>query len=233
MMKRTLFIVALLSLTAGMMHFGIWPINDPPLPVKGVDVSHYQGEIDWPTLASQNVSFAYIKATEGSGSADERFTENLRGATEAGLPVGAYHFFSYDSPGASQAEHFIKTVPDLPLPPVIDVEFYGDYTRNPADPQTVRRELWAMADRLEAHYCRVPMLYATGRSYLLYIRGTALENLHIWIRDVYGVPGGDWALWQYSDRGRLKGYDGDTPYIDLDVFNGDRASFEAWAGISQ
>lgn len=71
-------------------------------PVTGVDVSSYQGEIDWEILSSQNISFAFIKATEGSSFVDEHFAYNYAEARKTDLAVGAYHFFSYDSPGAER-----------------------------------------------------------------------------------------------------------------------------------
>lgn len=221
---------ALLALTAGMMGLGLWPVNNPPYRVKGVDVSHYQGDIDWGTLAGQGLSFAFIKATEGSTSVDERFAANLDAARQAGLRTGAYHFFSYDSPGASQAEHFIDIVPKFPdmLPPVIDVEFYGDYNRHPADAERVLPELRDMVERLLAYYGRPPILYATGKSYQLYIKDR-FDDCGLWIRNVFGVPDEDWLFWQYTDRARLKGYVGETAYIDMNVFSGDMAGLEALA----
>ena len=91
----------------------IWPnrLLAAQYEVRGVDVSSYQGVVDWPVLAGQDVDFAYVKATEGSGFVDDRFAENLQGARDAGLLVGAYHFFSFESPGRSQAEQIIATVP--------------------------------------------------------------------------------------------------------------------------
>ena len=79
-------------------------------------------------LSAQSIQFAYIKATEGSSLVDEYFAQNWKDAHETPLYVGAYHFFSFDSPGQSQAENFIATVPDTEnaLPPVIDLEYYGD-----------------------------------------------------------------------------------------------------------
>ena len=100
-----------------------------PYPVKGVDVSEHQKDIDWKGLASEDISFAFIKATEGSSYVDKRFEENWKHANRTDLKVGAYHFMSYDTPGKSQAENFIKQVHWRfgMLPPVVDVEFYGDY----------------------------------------------------------------------------------------------------------
>ena len=84
-------------------------------PVAGVDVSSYQGQIDWETLSSQNISFVFIKATEGSSFVDPCFAYNYEESQKTDLAVGAYHFFSYDSPGAAQAENFINTVtPPMP-----------------------------------------------------------------------------------------------------------------------
>lgn len=76
----------------------------------GVDISSYQGNVDMEKLKEQNIKFVYIKATEGSSHQDEMFAANWDNAKKAGIHNGAYHFFSYDSPGSDQAENFIKTV---------------------------------------------------------------------------------------------------------------------------
>ena len=91
-------------------------------PLRGIDVSHHQGSIEWPRVAADDVAFAIIKATEGGDHIDTKFDENLRNARAAGLAVGAYHFFTFCRPGADQARNFIATVPhDQPLlPPVVD-----------------------------------------------------------------------------------------------------------------
>jgi hypothetical protein len=76
-------------------------------------------------LASQDLQFAFIKATEGSSHVDKYFESNFREALQTGLRVGAYHFFSYDSSGATQADNFIATVPKITsmLPPVVIMIF--------------------------------------------------------------------------------------------------------------
>ena len=83
-MKKRILILAVLvilsaGLTAGLLYIGVLHINNPSrtkYPIRGVDVSHYQGEIDWSRLAGEDISFAYIKATEGSGHKDEMFDRN-------------------------------------------------------------------------------------------------------------------------------------------------------------
>ncbi len=192
--------------------------------IKGVDVSSYQGEIDWEVLSSQNISFVFIKATEGSSFADKNFDANFSGAQKTALAVGAYHFFSYDSSGQTQAENFINTVTPFEgmLPPVIDLEFYGDKEKNPPDRASVELQLKTMLAVLEAHYGQKPIIYATEKSYELYLSND-YQEYDIWIRNVITKPeltdGRTWMFWQYSNRGKLNGYIGEEEFIDLDVFN--------------
>ena len=197
--------------------------------VFGVDVSSYQGVVDWPMLAGQGVDFAFIKATEGSALQDRQFTVNWSGAQSAGIRTGAYHFLSYDSPGETQAENFISVVPVTQgaLPPVVDIEFYGLYLETPPDKEHVRSILDPLLERLEAHYGVKPILYVTYRSYYRYLAGGGYEEYPIWCSSptVFPlVPG--WDFWQYSHTARLEGYYGSQDCIDLNIFRGIREKFE-------
>lgn len=199
--------------------------------VFGVDVSAYQGAVDWPVLAEQGVDFAFIKATEGSALRDRRFSANWAGAAEAGVRAGAYHFLSYDSPGETQAENFIQTVPLTPgmLPPVVDLEFYGAYLEEPPEREQVQAVLDPLLEALETHYGVKPILYVTYRSYYRYIAGGAYASYPIWCSSpiVFPlVPG--WRFWQYSHSARLEGYLGREERIDLNIFRGSRAQFDAF-----
>ena len=240
MVKRILIAVAaaamcLMLVALGLVYTGAWQLNHPSQPVRGVDVSHYQGQIDWPVLASQGLQFVFIKATEGSASLDERFADNWAGAQAAGLRVGAYHFFSYDTPGASQAENFIAAVPPVGgmLPPVIDVEFYGDYFSEPMEADRVLPELNDMVEALTAHYGIRPILYITEESYDLYVAGH-FADCDLWIRSTFRSPkvsdGRAWTFWQYADRAKLEGYEGAETFIDMDVYRGSQAEFDAYPG---
>lgn len=199
--------------------------------IHGVDVSHYQGEIDWNKLASQDVRFAYIKATEGSSHVDDKFAVNYKEAQEAGIRVGAYHFFSFDSAGATQAENFINTVYACEgmIPPVADVEFYGDKNINPPKAEDVRRELKDFLDALEEEYGMKPAIYTTEDLHGRYIKGY-FDEYPLWIRSIWRSPGKDinWTFWQYTDRGRLEGFSGDETFIDLNVFYGTADEWESW-----
>lgn len=178
-------------------------------------------------LKQQDIEFVYIKASEGSKHQDSKFAENWNNAKEAGLPSGAYHFFSYDSPGKSQAENFISVVgTNLKgrMIPVVDVEYYGDKEENPPAKEDVVRELSAYLEAVETQYGVRPMIYTRSDIYEKYLEGT-FETYLYWISSLY-TPlkwnyHGDWVLWQYLNRGVLDGYEGGEKYIDLNVLNKD------------
>lgn len=201
--------------------------------VWGVDVSSYQGQVDWQTLRDQGVEFAFIKATEGSGTVDPCFAENWANAQAAGVPIGAYHFFSYDSPGETQAENFTAQVPVTPgaLPPVVDIEFYGGKAQDPPDRETVRDILDPLLERLEDSYGQKPILYATYRTYNLYLQGE-YEDYPLWMtRPLLAPMDKDWTFWQYSHSARLSGYQGKEERIDLNVFCGSLKDWKAWTTV--
>ena len=161
---------------------------------------------------------------------DKMFAYNFEAAQKTQLAVGAYHFFSYDSPGQTQAENFIKTVRpfDGMLPPVIDLEFYGDKEANPPSREYVDSQLKTMLQALEDHYGQKPIIYATEKSYALYL-AEDYEKYDIWIRNVTTKPelsdNRTWTFWQYTNREKLSGYYGAEQYIDMNVFNGNDQKF--------
>lgn len=200
------------------------------LQVKGVDVSAYQGEIDWETLAAEDIEFAFIKATEGSSFKDRFFEKNIENIKKTELAAGAYHFLSFESDGKSQAENFISSVEkeSIELPPVIDLELYGDYSKNPPPTAKVRKILDEMIKELYVEYGRYPIIYTNRRAYLLYVSGEYNE-CDLWICDIIKRPslpdGRVWKFWQYSHTEKLPGYSGEEEYIDMNVFYGSKKEF--------
>lgn len=217
---------------AVLLYNGIIFFNNPSneeYPVRGVDVSSYQGKIDWQVLSKENIDFAFIKATEGSTHKDKYFNDNLNNSLQTSLKVGAYHFFSFDSEGETQAENFISNVPvkDGMLPPVVDVEFYADKENNPPTKESIDKELKTLLNRLEEHYGVKPIIYTTEKVYEFYIKNT-YDNYDLWIRNVIVKPNKDirdWTFWQYTNREQLNGYSGAEKYIDVNVFNGSVRDF--------
>lgn len=241
--KTILLIAAALSVlsavSVSLLYSGVIHINNPEFSgykVKGVDVSSFQGDIDWKVLSSQDIDFAYIKATEGSSTVDRCFKENWNNASETSLRIGAYHFFSFESSGKTQAELFCNTVEpvDNMLPPVIDVEFYGRFhSASDINVSAVKNELRAMIDQLTEHYGIKPVIYVSRESYDGII-GDDFSDCDLWYRSVYsGIPGNiDWTFWQYSNRHRLQGYDGTEKYIDMNVFRGSADELRKYGKIS-
>ncbi|MDE7404448.1 MAG: glycosyl hydrolase family 25 [Lachnospiraceae bacterium] len=170
MKKRNYFWILVLVIATGIFFvvmtvnkkIKINPVFAPKYEFHGVDVSHYQGRIDWSKLAQQNVDFAFIKATEGSSYLDECFFDNWEAAEETDLYIGAYHFFSFDSEGEKQAAFYIETVGNLSgkLVPAVDVEFYGDKESNPPAKEEVVAELKKMLNALEDYYQVKPVIYS-------------------------------------------------------------------------
>lgn len=239
--KKRLTVVALaIACSAVLMAFFLYTgtilFNNPSrekYPVRGVDVSHHQGDINWKLLSQQDITFAYIKATEGSSFVDKNFMKNFSGASETALRVGAYHFFSYDSSGEAQYANFISVVPlrENMLPPVIDIEFYGDKEENLPDREKTKTELKILLQLLEKQYQMKPIIYTTGKVYNLYLIDDFYEN-DIWIRNILTEPrladGCPWKFWQYTAREKLAGYDGREKYIDMNAFAGTPQEFAVY-----
>ncbi|MBX3577120.1 MAG: glycoside hydrolase family 25 protein [Rhizobiaceae bacterium] len=202
--------------------------------VHGVDVSRWQGEIDWVKLRSQGANFAYIKATDGGDHLDPMFKKNWKAAAQAGLKRGAYHFFYWCRSGASQADWFIRNVPKVEgaLPPVIDVEWnHLSNCKKRPKPEAVREKMQAFMDKLEAHYGQRPVIYTAPDFYDDNLKGH-FKNYPFWLRSVAAhpskrYPGRDWVFWQYSGSGLSHGVKGQ---IDLNVFRGNEAEWRRWLG---
>ncbi|MCE3288392.1 MAG: glycosyl hydrolase 25 family protein [Caulobacter sp.] len=221
-------VVVPLAAFAGWRAFRSWEPDPDRYPVRGIDVSHHQGAIDWTAVAADDVAFAYLKASEGGDHRDRRFAANWRAARAAGLKVGAYHFFTFCRPGADQARNFLAAVPAHPdsLPPAVDLEFGGNCGTAPSDAD-LRRELDAFLSLVEARYGRQAVLYVTPDFHRAY--GGALPRRPLWKRKIVMPPfgGRPWTFWQFHNRGEVAGVSGP---VDLNVFAGDAAAFQAFAG---
>ncbi|MER8638512.1 GH25 family lysozyme [Mesorhizobium sp. M1365] len=207
------------------------------LAVHGVDVSRWQGNVNWGKLRAQGANFAYIKATDGGDHLDPMFTRNWRSADAAGLKRGAYHFFYWCRTAGEQADWFIRNVPRVEgaLPPVIDVEWNGESSckRRPSR-QKVLEKMQVFMDKLERYYGQRPIIYTAPDFYRDNLRG-AFPDYPFWLRAVAAhpskvYPGRKWLFWQYSGSGLSHGVRG---RIDLNVFHGDERAWRDWVGGRQ
>lgn len=202
------------------------PLSVERFEVKGADISAHNGNIDFSILKNEGIEFVYIKSTEGAGFKDRRFHHNFRKAKEAGIKVGAYHFFRFDSPGYMQALNLMHSIrgKQLDLPVAIDVE---EWT-NPSDRHTedIITEIKQMAETLQRNGYRV-IIY-TNKEGLQRFYANALEAYPLWLCSFTDInPDIDWHFWQYSHRGLIKGLE---RQLDMNVFNGTRDDWARFTG---
>jgi lysozyme len=202
--------------------------------VHGVDVSKYQGDIDWQAVKDAGVAFAFIKATEGGDNADSKFQRNWAAARAAGIPRGAYHFVYWCRPPHEEIGNFERFVPVEPdaLPPVLDVE--ATPTSRSCKRTLYRDEVLAdmrqMLEELERHYGKKPIIYSSVDFYQAILHSDALSEYPIWVRSTKYHPTvryGDrkWTFWQYRSDGAVPGISG---AVDQNAFHGTRAQWDQW-----
>lgn len=196
-------------------------------PIRGIDVSHHQKDIDWARVAAADVAFAIVKATEGGDWVDRLFARNLREAKAAGLTVGAYHFYRFCKSGAEQARNFLAAVPrdaDL-LPPVVDIEFAGNCPDRPSV-EALRKELADYLALVEPAFGKQAIIYIIGEAEQVY--RDALPDRQVWVRSLFNHPGHEkWRYWQYHNMGRVDGIEGD---VDLNVLSGNKDTLRELTG---
>ncbi len=211
----TLVYFRVLALTPSMREF----------PVRGIDVSHHNGEIAWDRVALQKIKFAYIKASEGNDLQDRRFEQNWKEVRRVGLIPGAFHVFGNCSKGIEQARNFLMVWGDLEitLPPAVDVSSGAACATANGKPQD---ELIAFLDEIESATGQRPIVYDSGFEFPGFGGSTRNTNTK-WARgiilDPYVFRGDDWIFWQYSHRGKV---DGISVPVDLNVFQGNEERFE-------
>jgi len=202
-------------------------------PVHGIDVSKWQGHIDWQAVKASGVEFAFIKATEGGDLLDSRFKRYTSDARAAGIPTGPYHFYFFCRSAAEQARWFIRNVPKSAavLPPVLDMEWNhtSPSCKKRPSPAKVRKEMAIWLNMVERHFGRKPIIYTTIDFHRENIEGH-FRDYTFWLRSVAAHPDdlyGDhpWHFWQYTGTGVIPGIEGNT---DINVFAGDRSDWKKW-----
>ncbi|KAG8943108.1 hypothetical protein FRC04_003188 [Tulasnella sp. 424] len=200
---------------------------------EGVDVASWQGNVNW---ASLGVSFAYIKATEGTGYTNPYFTSQYNGAYNAGLIRGAYHFARPDvSSGATQANYFLAhgggwSNDGKTLPGALDIE-YNPYGATCYGLSASSMVAWIhdFANTYHAATTRYPVIYTTTDWWTTCTGNNSGfgTTSPLWIARYASSPGtlpAGWSyhtFWQYTSTGSGVG--------DHDRFNGDTAGLKRMA----
>ncbi len=194
-------------------------VAEPPINMHydGIDVSKYQGNIDWAKIAANDsIKFVYIKATEGATYVDPRFERNIREARKHGVRVGCYHFLRSSSTIADQFENIKKRIrrDEQHYVPMIDVETKGKWT----DEELVD-SLHALAVMIYEHYRCAPIIYTYSNFYNKYLSGMFTDYPLFIARYTADEPvmndGTKYVIWQFSEKGRVPGIAGN---VDLNRF---------------
>lgn len=188
------------------------------LDYNGIDISHYQGTVDWQRLRLDTcIQFVYLKATEGADIVDETYLDNVAGAQKVGILVGSYHYLTSSSTVEKQFQNFYNVVNrhKQGVVPVIDVEEEGvrGWTRN-----ELQENLQRMIDLIAEHYHCTPIIYSYSRFYNDRL-SPAFDRYPLFISHyedsepvVHGS--GRHVIWQHTDKGTV---DGINVAVDLDL----------------
>jgi len=236
--KKRLFLISLLLAVAlasawwvrsrqvYFMYFPAFGIDIPTkYPIHGIDISKYQGKIDWDEVkkiqaGEVKINFVFIKATEGITGQDDNFQQNWKNAKKAGLLRGAYHYFYSTRDPRLQARNFIQQVKLQPgdLPPVLDIQISND------QPDSIIQntaKIWL--ETVQRAFGVRPIIYTNIRFYERHL-GDAFNDYPLWISHYYQdqrpATARRWLFWQHSDSGQVNGI---GTRVDFNVFNGDSA----------
>lgn len=189
--------------------------------VAGIDVSQYQGRIDWSRVQTigeaHPIGFVVVRSTAGRNKVDSRFRENWRALEDKEFIRGAYHYYRPNESSLEQAELFIRTVQLRPgdFPPILDIEELPRVQSM----ENLRMGLQRWLDRVEAHYGVQPIIY-TGESYYKDYIKAHFPNYRFWIANYnwrVQEPKPDWMMWQFTDKGVVPGIKGP---VDVNLFHG-------------
>ncbi|HEY7935973.1 MAG TPA: GH25 family lysozyme, partial [Candidatus Limnocylindrales bacterium] len=199
-------------------------------PLEGIDVSRWQGTINWAQVKAAGKTFVVMKATEGTGYVDPMYATNRAGAMGVGMPMAAYHFASPD-PSANEAvleaDHYVAVAGNSAgnLVPVLDLEQTGGLG-------SAALQVWVRQwlDEVTLKLGIQPMVYVSPSFWSTKVgndTSIAAAGYRLWIAN-WGVtsptvPANNWAghgytFWQYSDCGHVSGIT--TGCVDLDRYPG-------------
>lgn len=186
----------------------------------GIDVSEYQGKIDWTQVrfVENNfpIRFAFIRATVGKDKVDCEFETNWK-SSNATLIRGAYHYYRPNENSLEQAQNFIRNVKLKPgdLPPVLDIEVIPN--EQSMDSLKVGLKRWIK--KIEVHYKVKPIIYTNEKFYEAFLQDEFCDypcwiaNYNFFVENMQD----QWLLWQFTENGTVSGINGN---VDVNIFNG-------------
>jgi lysozyme len=194
---------------------------DGPM-LEGIDVSKWQGYVDWSAVADSGIDFAFIRVSDGLNYQDAYFQTNWSEAKANGVVRGAYQFFRSDEDPVAQAQYLLEEMGPLKpgdLPPVCDVE-----TADGQSPATIVDRVQTWLDVVEEALGVKPFIYTSPGVWGSIVHSGAFADYPLWVAhwgaSCPSMPTGwsDWVVWQTSDSGSVPGVNGG---VDTNLFNGD------------
>ena len=180
--------------------------------LEGIDVSRYQGVIDWEAVAASNeICYAYMKATEGESLVDRMYRRNIQEARKAGFRVGSYHFYRPNVNWKSQVKNMTQHVraEEQDLVPIVDIEVRGRVNE-----EKFIRDLKQFVRAVEEYYGCKPLLYTYHNFYNKHLVGYFHGYQWMIARYREDAPtlndGTDYIMWQYTASGEIEGVSGDV-----------------------
>nr|WP_287936711.1 glycoside hydrolase family 25 protein [Algoriphagus sp.] len=199
-----------------------------PEGILGIDVSEYQGRIDFAGLQLQlqnrQIEFVVVRATMGKDGKDSRFKQNWEGFRPLPIKRGAYHYYRPNENSTLQAQNFIKTaqLKSGDLIPVLDIEKHSTIQSR----DKLREGLKNWLKIVEAHYGVKPMIYTGDRFFWEVLHENGFDDYPIWVANYNPIvepETEDWTIWQFSEKGSLPGI---GEKIDLNVLIGGKRRLE-------
>ena len=187
----------------------------------GIDVSEYQGRIEWETIDSIEkkypIHFVFVRATAGKDKVDKKFETNWNSLAKQKIIRGAYHYYRPNENSLEQAANFIKNVRlrKGDFPPVLDIE----QLPKEQSMDSLKKGLQRWLDRVEAHYKVRPIVYSGEKYYTSFLQKEFkkytfwVANYNFWVENIKD----DWQFWQFTESAVIKGI---PSKVDVNIYNG-------------
>jgi len=193
--------------------------------LDGIDVSYWQGTVDWYAVANDGIDFAFVRVSDGLTYYDTEFQNNWAGTRNAGIVRGAYQYFRPGEDAVAQAELLLSEMGPLQpgdLPPVLDVETTDGYSSS-----HIVAAIHDWMDTVETEIGRMPIIYTGSWFWESSVGSSDFEDYPLWVANWFvscpDTPDqwNHWEFWQTSAHGSVDGISG---AVDTNVFNGDMAA---------
>jgi lysozyme len=190
----------------------------------GIDVSHYQNDVNWEKAKNSGVKYAFVKATEGSEYIDPLYKTNISQLAKTDIPFSTYHFFEPSIDPIKQAKHYLETVTNSNqnISPVLDVEI-----TNGLEAGELRKRIKTWLNYVEDKTGCKPIFYTYSSFWNSYLKDDFIKY-PLWLADYskeISLPNGvsKWSIWQHSEKGKIAGV---SSYVDLNLLNGSESELK-------